>query len=168
MWFVFPQLAGLGTSAMAQRYAISGRDEALAYLAHPLLGDATHGKGPLNRAVAALLGLQRLWLHAQSLGFEHPDSGESIQVDSGLCWDGQRWFVYPPNIAYSILAGQEISSELTGWAAIVAVPTAITGYYGQNVPYPGAGLHWGFVVSSALIAGISLMLYFMFKRRDWM
>ena len=40
MWFVFPQLAGLGTSGMAQRYAISGRDEALAYLAHPLLAHA--------------------------------------------------------------------------------------------------------------------------------
>jgi uncharacterized protein (DUF1810 family) len=38
MWFVFPQLAGLGMSAMAQRYAISGREEALAYLADPLLG----------------------------------------------------------------------------------------------------------------------------------
>jgi uncharacterized protein (DUF1810 family) len=38
MWFVFPQLAGLGHSAMARRYAISGRDEAEAYLAHPLLG----------------------------------------------------------------------------------------------------------------------------------
>jgi uncharacterized protein (DUF1810 family) len=39
MWFVFPQLQGLGTSPMAQRYAISGREEALAYLAHPVLGD---------------------------------------------------------------------------------------------------------------------------------
>lgn len=38
MWFIFPQLQGLGRSAMAQRYAISGRDEALAYLQHPLLG----------------------------------------------------------------------------------------------------------------------------------
>ncbi len=38
MWFVFPQLAGLGRSAMAQRYAISGLAEARAYLAHPLLG----------------------------------------------------------------------------------------------------------------------------------
>ncbi|GBC56195.1 DUF1810 domain-containing protein [Stutzerimonas stutzeri] len=38
MWYVFPQLHGLGRSAMAQRYAISGRDEALAYLQHPLLG----------------------------------------------------------------------------------------------------------------------------------
>lgn len=38
MWYIFPQLAGLGHSAMAQRYAIGSRDEALAYLAHPLLG----------------------------------------------------------------------------------------------------------------------------------
>jgi len=38
MWFVFPQLAGLGFSAMAQRYAISGLDEARTYLAHPALG----------------------------------------------------------------------------------------------------------------------------------
>jgi uncharacterized protein (DUF1810 family) len=38
MWFVFPQLAGLGHSAMAQRFAISSREEAVAYLAHPVLG----------------------------------------------------------------------------------------------------------------------------------
>ena len=37
MWFVFPQIAGLGRSATAERYAIEGRDEARAYLAHPLL-----------------------------------------------------------------------------------------------------------------------------------
>jgi uncharacterized protein (DUF1810 family) len=38
MWFVFPQIAGLGHSAMAQHYAISSRDEARAFLAHPVLG----------------------------------------------------------------------------------------------------------------------------------
>jgi uncharacterized protein (DUF1810 family) len=38
MWFVFPQIAGLGSSAMARRYAISSLDEARAYLAHPVLG----------------------------------------------------------------------------------------------------------------------------------
>jgi len=38
MWFVFPQLAGLGHSAMAQRYAIGSLGEAKAYLAHPVLG----------------------------------------------------------------------------------------------------------------------------------
>ena len=38
MWFVFPQVAGLGSSPMAREYAISGVDEARAYLAHPVLG----------------------------------------------------------------------------------------------------------------------------------
>ncbi len=38
MWFIFPQIAGLGFSAMAQRYAIGSRGEAIAYLAHPTLG----------------------------------------------------------------------------------------------------------------------------------
>lgn len=38
MWYVFPQIAGLGRSPMARRYAIGSRDEAQAYLAHPLLG----------------------------------------------------------------------------------------------------------------------------------
>ncbi len=38
MWYIFPQLAGLGSSDMAQRYAIASIDEARAYLAHPLLG----------------------------------------------------------------------------------------------------------------------------------
>ena len=38
MWFVFPQLAGLGRSGMAQRFAISGLEEARAYVGHPTLG----------------------------------------------------------------------------------------------------------------------------------
>jgi uncharacterized protein (DUF1810 family) len=51
MWFVLPQLSGLGRSSMAQRYALSGLEEARAYLAHPVLG-------PRLRACAeALLGL---------------------------------------------------------------------------------------------------------------
>ena len=38
MWFIFPQIAGLGYSAMARRYAVSGPEEAAAYAAHPVLG----------------------------------------------------------------------------------------------------------------------------------
>ena len=38
MWFVFPQIAGLGSSAISQTYAIKSLDEARAYLAHPILG----------------------------------------------------------------------------------------------------------------------------------
>ena len=48
MWYTFPQLRGLGHSAMAQRYGISSLDEARAYLAHPLLGPR------LRACVAAL------------------------------------------------------------------------------------------------------------------
>jgi len=48
MWFIFPQLAGLGRSAMADRYAIGSLEEAQAYLAHPVLG------ARLREAVATL------------------------------------------------------------------------------------------------------------------
>jgi uncharacterized protein (DUF1810 family) len=49
MWFIFPQLAGLGRSSTAQYYGLSSLDEARAYLAHPLLGDR------LRECVDALL-----------------------------------------------------------------------------------------------------------------
>jgi magnesium transporter len=58
--------------------------------------------------------------------------------------------------------------KVTSWAAIIAVPTAITGFYGQNVPYPGFSAHWGFWFSSALIVVISLALYWSFRRNDWL
>ncbi|MEO5718567.1 MAG: DUF1810 domain-containing protein [Chthoniobacterales bacterium] len=52
MWFVFPQLAGLGSSAMSRRYAISGADEARTYLSHPVLGPR------LEECCRTLLGLK--------------------------------------------------------------------------------------------------------------
>lgn len=56
----------------------------LKHIAHPILGDATHGKGPLNRAVAAHLGLQRLWLHASRLAFTHPVTGTPVELQAPL------------------------------------------------------------------------------------
>jgi len=76
--------------------------------------------------------------------------------------------VFETNLSLQDARLNNVMKKLTGWAAIVAVPTAITGFYGQNVPYPGFGLHWGFVFSSALIAIICVTLYLMFKRRDWL
>ena len=60
-------------------------------LAHPLIGDATHGKGPLNRAVAAHIGLARLWLHALQLTVPHPADGRTItlRAEPGPEWG--RW-----------------------------------------------------------------------------
>ncbi|WCM94989.1 pseudouridine synthase [Acidovorax sp. NCPPB 2350] len=56
----------------------------LKHLAHPILGDATHGKGPLNRWWTQRLGLQRLWLHAWRLALPHPVSGQRLVLESGL------------------------------------------------------------------------------------
>jgi magnesium transporter len=61
-----------------------------------------------------------------------------------------------------------IMKQLTSWAAIIAVPTAVTGFYGQNVPYPGFGKLWGFIVSTAVTVAISAALYVTFKRKDWL
>ena len=51
MWFVFPQLAGLGSSPTARAYALSGLDEARAYLAHPVLGPRLREAAQLAVAV---------------------------------------------------------------------------------------------------------------------
>jgi magnesium transporter len=61
-----------------------------------------------------------------------------------------------------------IMKKVTSWAAIIAVPTAITGFYGQNLPYPGFDTQGGFITSTALIVVISGILYWVFKRRDWL
>jgi magnesium transporter len=61
-----------------------------------------------------------------------------------------------------------ITKKVTSWAAIIAVPTAITGFYGQNLPYPGFAHQSGFLASSLLIAVLSGALYLTFKRKDWL
>ena len=61
-----------------------------------------------------------------------------------------------------------ITKKVTGWAAIIAVPTLITGYFGMNVPYPGFSKPSGFALSIATMVGAGLVLYFVFKRKDWL
>lgn len=61
-----------------------------------------------------------------------------------------------------------IMKKLTSWAAIIAVPTAITGYFGQNVPYPGFARPIGvwFSLIAMVLAGTAL--YALFRRKDWL
>ena len=58
----------------------------LKHISHPIIGDATHGKGPLNRWWAQRLGQQRLWLHAASLTVPHPVTGLPLALHSGWQW----------------------------------------------------------------------------------
>ena len=60
-----------------------------------------------------------------------------------------------------------VMKKLTAWAAIIAVPTAVTGWFGQNVPYPGSQQLAGVIASTVLILGIAVSLYVVFKRKDW-
>src|SRR6185437_153532 len=61
-----------------------------------------------------------------------------------------------------------ITKKVTSWAAIIAVPTFITGFYGMNVPYPGFDHRVGFDISLAIMVIAAVLLYFVFKRRDWL
>lgn len=58
------------------------------HIGHPLIGDATHGKGLHNRAVAAWLGVARLWLHAVAIELPHPDDRRVLRVQAV---PGQAW-----------------------------------------------------------------------------
>jgi len=85
MWFVFPQIAGLGSSAMARHYAIADRTEAQAYLAHPLLGarlaESSQALLPhRDRDIAAMLGaIDAMKLRSSMTLFEAAsDGGEPI------------------------------------------------------------------------------------------
>ena len=61
-----------------------------------------------------------------------------------------------------------ITKKVTSWAAIIAVPTFITGFYGMNVPYPGFSNHVGFLVASVIMVGSGVLLYWTFRRNDWL
>lgn len=64
----------------------------LKWLAHPIIGDATYGKGPLNRAVAAHFCVDRLMLHCARMALPHPVTGEWIDCQAPLMGDMQKVF----------------------------------------------------------------------------
>jgi uncharacterized protein (DUF1810 family) len=84
MWFVFPQIAGLGRSPTAQHYAISSLDEARAYLAHPTLGprlvDAARALTGLDStdAVAVLGPIDAMKLRSSMTLFARADPDEPV------------------------------------------------------------------------------------------
>ena len=83
MWFVFPQIAGLGLSAMSQRYALSSLAEARAYLAHPVLGARLRECAQILADTAAdpvdVLGaVDAQKLHSSATLFHRADPGEPV------------------------------------------------------------------------------------------
>ncbi len=81
--------------ALVELQPLTGRRHQLRrhmkHIAHPIIGDATHGKGPLNRSIAEWLGVQRLWLHASSLVLRHPVSGDALALAAPRDADWSLW-----------------------------------------------------------------------------
>ena len=84
IWFVFPQIAGLGRSGMAQRYAIADLDEARAYLTHPVLGPrlVTAAESVIihrdRSAEDVLGGIDAVKLRSSMTLFAHADESQTV------------------------------------------------------------------------------------------
>jgi magnesium transporter len=62
----------------------------------------------------------------------------------------------------------QVMKKVTSWAAIIAVPTLVTGYYGMNVPFPGSGQRWGWAMAVTLCITCSVSLYTLFRKHEWL
>ncbi len=76
--------------------------------------------------------------------------------------------VFETNLSLQDARLNEVMKKLAAWAAIIAVPTAVTGWFGQNIPYPGFGDVGGLVASVITILIGSVGLYFVFRKFDWL
>jgi magnesium transporter len=71
------------------------------------------------------------------------------------------------NLALRDFRQNQIVKQVTSWAAIIAVPTLITGYYGMNVRYPGINTTWGWITSVLVMLACSAGLFAIFRRKGW-
>ena len=75
--------------------------------------------------------------------------------------------VFETNLSLQDARLNTVMKKLTGWAAIIAVPTAVTGWFGQNIAYPGFGERSGLIASTIVITALAGTLYVAFRRRGW-
>jgi magnesium transporter len=60
-----------------------------------------------------------------------------------------------------------IVKQVTAWAAVIAVPTAVTGFFGQNLAFPWRHTPAEFIVSLVVTFGLAIALYVVFRRKGW-
>lgn len=76
--------------------------------------------------------------------------------------------VFETNLSLQDARLNTVMKKLAAWAAVIAVPTAVTGWFGQNVPYPGFGHVSGLIASISLIVLLAGLLYVVFRRKEWL
>jgi len=75
---------------------------------------------------------------------------------------------YETNLSLADVHLNMIMKKLSAWAAIIAVPTLITGFMGMNVPYPGYSETGGFIAALVVMIAAVCTLFVLFKRSDWL
>lgn len=75
---------------------------------------------------------------------------------------------YETNLSLADVHLNMIMKKLSAWAAIIAVPTLITGFMGMNVPYPGFSETSGFIAAVIVMIGAVSTLFVLFRRSDWL
>ena len=76
--------------------------------------------------------------------------------------------VFETNLSLQDARLNTIMKKLASWGAIIAVPTAVTGWFGQNLPYWGFSDSLGLWQSVVLIVVGTVGLYWLFRRNDWL
>ncbi|MBX3287668.1 MAG: magnesium transporter CorA family protein [Actinobacteria bacterium] len=124
---------------------------------------------PMREAVSSLMRRERGSVAEELYPYYQDVYDHVLRVSEAT--DGLRDLVatiVETNLSLRDYRQNQIMKKVTSWAAIIAVPTLVTGYYGMNVPYPGfahrAGMWW----ATGLIVVLSAALYTTFRRKDWL
>jgi len=75
--------------------------------------------------------------------------------------------IFETNLALNDNQMNDAMKRLAGWAAIIAVPTLVTGWFGQNIPYPGFSNIYGLIQATVLVLGGVVALFIVFRRKGW-
>ena len=75
--------------------------------------------------------------------------------------------LFDTSLALADVRMNQTMKKLSGWAAIIAVPTLVTSFVGMNVGFPLTGTATGFWVYLTIMVAAGVLLYFAFRRRDW-
>jgi magnesium transporter len=124
---------------------------------------------PLREVLSGLVRRQDSLVRPEVLPFWQDLYDHTVVVSETT--DGLRDVVnslVDANLALRDYRQNQVMKTVSSWAAIVAVPTLVTGYYGMNVPFPGFAETSGVIVSAVIIVALSLGLFMLFRRNDWL
>lgn len=124
---------------------------------------------PMREAVSGLMRREHSAVEAEMYPYFQDVYDHVLRVSEST--DALRDLVstiVETNLSLRDYRQNQVMKKVTSWAAIIVVPTLITGFYGMNVPYPGFATHSGFVVSVVAILVMSAALFIVFRRKNWL